>query len=155
MAVAFQGKVGGNFGPGLVFARNIGGNIPLRASDVNGIVSRYQEFVRRVLAVGPRATKIALMPTFAKSKIYCPKKTGALVFSGYLEIVGRMAHVFGGITPVVEMGYGKGNYPPYTMIVHETLEYYHKPPTRAKWLQVALQEDQSKILPRIASLLSV
>jgi hypothetical protein len=153
--IPIRGRIGGNLGPGLVFARNIGEGRPLHASDTAGIVRRYREFVSRVLAVGPQATKIALMPTFAKSQVYCPKKTGSLVFSGYLEVVGRMAYALGGVSPVVEMGYGKGNNPFYTMIVHESMEYYHKPPTRAKWLEVALQEDKNRIVPRIAGLLRV
>ena len=152
--IPIRGRIGGNLGTGLVFGRNIG-TAPLHASDVTGIVNRYKEFIRRVTAVAPRATAIALLPTFEKSQIYCPKETGALVDSGYIEVTGRLGHALGGAEPSVEIGYGRNGNPPYALIVHEVLSHYHKPPTRAKWLERALQEDQHKILPRIASLLRV
>ena len=152
--VDIRGRVGGNIGTGLVFGRGLGG--PIWAGDPKAIVDRYQAFVRRVMAVAPRATAIALLPTFAKSQIYCPKKTGDLVSSGYLEVKNRFASIFSrGVEPFVEMGYGKNGQPPYALIVHEMMEYYHKPPTRAKWLEAAMKEDFPRLLPRIASLLRV
>jgi hypothetical protein len=87
----------------------------------------------------------ALEPTFEKSKEYCPKDTGALVASGYLEIV-----EFRG-KPRVSMGYGAGGVPDYAAVVHENLEWRHKAPTKAKWLQVAMEEDLGEFLPRVAA----
>jgi hypothetical protein len=154
MPLNIRGRVGGNLGTGLVSSRTIGANWkPLDAKDTKGIVKRFTDFINQVRAVAPRAARIALLPTFQKSQIYCPKKTGALVYSGYLEIEGRFN--LGGRDPSVEIGYGKDGKPPYALIVHEVLNHYHKPPTRAKWLQVAMQEDRTKLLPRIASQLQV
>lgn len=149
--VPIRARIGGNLGTGLVYSRTIGGPIP--ASDAAGIVKRFTDFIRQVRAVVPRATQIALLPTYELSQIYCPKKTGALVDSGYLEVTGRLN--LQGNAPVVEIGYGKNGNPPYALAVHEILSTYHKPPTRAKWLQVAMQETQGKLLGRIASLLRV
>lgn len=86
----------------------------------------------------------ALRPTFEKSKEYCPYKTGALRNSGYLEI--RRVGLLRGWQ--AEIGYGRGGLPHYTIIVHE-MPTYHKPPTRYKWLQAALQEDGDEIQRRI------
>lgn len=90
------------------------------------------------------AIKSALGPTFLKSQTYCPYLTGALRNSGYLETVSS-----GKGNIKVEMGYGKGGQPPYTMFVHENINTYHKPPTRAKWLQAAVYEDISTFLPKL------
>jgi len=81
----------------------------------------------------------ALEPAFELSKEYCPVDTGAMVDSGYLEI-----STFRGV-PTVEIGYGRAGNPPYTVEVHENLEWRHKDPTRAKWLQVALAESAGQI----------
>lgn len=85
----------------------------------------------------------ALIPTFEKSQIYCPVKTGDLRDSGYLEIV-----QFRG-SPRVEMGYGAGGKPPYAILVHEASEMYHKPPTRSHWLLAAMLEDTDLMEQRL------
>lgn len=87
----------------------------------------------------------ALRPTFEKSQTYVPVKTGRLKRSGFLELRS------GSRGPVVTMGYGKNNDPPYTAIVHERLDLWHKPPTRAKFLQSALEEDFGQIQKRLIS----
>lgn len=107
------------------------------------IINNYRKFVGNVEAALPEILKDALEETFDKSKEYCPKDTGALVESGYLEITG-----FRGQTRV-EIGYGKGGDPEYAAKVHENLEFRHKSPTRAKWLQIALEEDANKIQSKI------
>lgn len=103
------------------------------------IVEDYERLIHYIEDVTPEVIFDALEPTFEKSKEYCPKDTGDLVKSGYLEIVdGR-----------VEIGYGRGGNPSYAVTVHENLEWRHKAPTRAKWLQVALDEDEQQIQNRI------
>lgn len=86
----------------------------------------------------------ALHSTFLKSQTYCPIATGAMKESGYLETVSQAR---GNVK--VEMGYGKGGQPSYTMFVHENINAYHKPPTRAKWLQAAVYEDLSGLLGKL------
>ena len=106
-----------------------------------------QNFQKLTAHMGEQGTEIlleALEPTFAKSQVYCPKDTGTLVKSGYLEAQqtrnGAQA----------AMGYAKGGNPYYAVYVHE-IQRYHKDPTRWKWLQQALQEDNDDIRARIQS----
>lgn len=113
-----------------------------RAS-MKGIINNYRKLVDHLEGVTAPVLYEALEPTFAKSLEYCPQDTGALRASGYLEIT-----QFRG-TPTVEMGYGAGGSPGYAVAVHENLEWRHKSPTRAKWLQVALAEDATVIQGRI------
>lgn len=84
-----------------------------------------------------------LQPTFAKSQVYCPKLTHKLVNSGYLVIT-----KFRG-SPRVEMGYGRGGDPFYAAYVHERVDIPHRPPTRSKFLQAAMQEDIRYIRVRL------
>lgn len=118
-------------------------------NDMRGIIRNYRNFIKQVESVLPEVLLEALEPTFQKSIEYCPKDTGRMVKSGYLEITS-----FRG-TPRVEIGYGLGGEPPYTAKQHENLEYRHKSPTRAKWLQVALEEDAGEIQRRIIGQLRV
>ncbi len=85
-----------------------------------------------------------LTPTFAKSAIYCPKRTHRLVQSGYLEV----AETANGVT--AEMGYGRGGNPFYAVYVHENTAMFHAAPTRSKFLQAAIEEDADEIPARIA-----
>jgi hypothetical protein len=94
--------------------------------------------------VTPEIMLEALKPTFEKSKEYCPVDTGDLRGSGYLEITSFRGQ------PTVEMGYGKGGHPHYTAYVHENLEMRHEPPTQAKWLERAVNEDIGNIIDRVA-----
>lgn len=150
MVTEIRGVVGGNLEERLIFGQTIG--TPLKASDTAGIKMRWQAFMSRVMAVVPRASRNAMMPVFLKSQIYCPKDTGALVDSGYLEMTDRLG-INGG--PVVEVGYGRNGSPYYALVVHEVLTVKHKPPTRSKFLQAAYEEYQGRILPMIAAQLRV
>lgn len=86
----------------------------------------------------------ALGPTFEISKVLCPKDTGALVESGYLETTSTAK----GATRV-EIGYARGGNPSYAIYVHEMTEYNHAPPTMAKWLQAAVMGDLDNIFKRL------
>jgi len=110
---------------------------------MNEIMANYKKLIGHLEGITPGILYNALEPTFEISLRYCPKDTGALRNSGYLETT-----TFRGI-PTVQMGYGKGGYPAYAATVHENLEWRHKEPTRAKWLQVALAEDEQNIQRRI------
>lgn len=91
----------------------------------------------------PQILLDAIQPTYEKSKVYCPKRTGRLVNSAYLEITS-----FRG-SPRVECGYARGGDPPYAVAVHELVEQYHRPPTRSKWHQAAMLEDLDQIRGRL------
>lgn len=114
------------------------------SKSMRGVVNAYNRLIRYLENATPEILVEALEPTYRKSQEYCPKDTGALKDSGYLEIV---EHRNGKIT--VEMGYGFRGQPEYAARVHENLEWRHKRPTRAKWLQVALEEDEQAIRGRI------
>jgi hypothetical protein len=90
----------------------------------------------------------ALKPTLEKSKEYCPKDTGELVGSAYLEHTPYRQHRGTGMR--VEMGYAKDGHPDYAPYVHERLDVRHAPPTQAKFLERAVLEDLGGIYFRIA-----
>lgn len=94
--------------------------------------------------VTPEICLEALKPVFEQSKVYCPKLTGDLVNSGYLEVVGYRGK------PRVEMGYGKGGRPYYAAYVHEMTQIHHAYPTQAKFLERAVNEDIGGIIDRVS-----
>jgi hypothetical protein len=114
-------------------------------SSMEDILTNLRDFVSHMEDVSPDILIEALEPTFGKSIDYCPKKTGSLVASGYLE-----ARKFRGGAEV-EIGYGRGGHPDYTIFVHE-IPRAHEAPTRDKFLQAALDEDYFSILSSIPRL---
>lgn len=112
---------------------------------MNNVAQNFQKLVNHIEGITPQVLYDSLVPTFHKSQVLCPTDTGKMKASGYLELV-----EFRG-TPTVQIGYGRGNNPPYTAAVHENLEWRHKAPTRAKWLQVALTEDDGAIQLKIVN----
>lgn len=85
----------------------------------------------------------ALAPTMAKAIEYCPKKTGELADSAYLDVI-----EFRG-APKVELGFAKGGVPRYAVYVHE-IPSSHPAPTSYKFLERAVMEDLNGIYNRIA-----
>lgn len=85
----------------------------------------------------------ALEPTMEKAKEYCPKKTGALVDSAYMD---KLTYDGGGR---VVMGFSKGGVPDYGVLVHEITTNKHEYPTRSKFLLAAIEEDSGAIYERI------
>lgn len=103
------------------------------------IMSICQQFEE----VTPALCKAALEPTLEKAKVLCPKDTHALVNSAYLETTQFRGQ------PRVEMGFARGGFPHYAVLVHEDLTMSHAPPTQAKFLQAAVEEDIADIAIRI------
>lgn len=127
-------------------AKPIGGtasNTRQASQEMRAIIKEYERLINHIQNVSPNILMDALRPTFNKSQIYVPKKTGKLAKSGYLRITHR------GKTPRVEIGYGYRGNPEYAADVHEELEWRHKYPTRAKYLQAALAEDANEIQANI------
>lgn len=123
---------------------------PAEASYIRSINAEMRQIVRNMTTVvksfdkvTPEILENALTPTFNLSQRLVPMATGRLKRSGYLE-----SGVRNGIS-WVEIGYGKGGNPPYTVFVHEKQEIRHAPPTRAKFMQAALQETQNIIMRRV------
>jgi len=93
--------------------------------------------------VTPEILIDSLTPTFKKSLVYVPKKTLALMHSGYLEVRER------GTVIQAELGYGRGGIPHYAVYVHEATWIPHQAPTRSKYLQAAIEEDIDAIAKRV------
>ncbi len=87
----------------------------------------------------------ALQPTLELAKYYTPYKTGELRNSGYLEGTSSVSH------PRVEIGFGFGGNPRYTVFVHEMVQVPHVAPTQAKFLQKAVLEDLPNIYDRLVA----
>jgi hypothetical protein len=110
------------------------------------VLKNFEAWIVHMEGETAKILKEALQPTFDRSQIIVPKKTGALKDSGYLEV-----RTFRGKV-VAEMGYGKGGKPHYAIIQHENLEYHHDPPARAKFLEGPLLEDADEIRRRCIAL---
>lgn len=112
-------------------------------AQMKSIEDNLTEVISQVKDAGPDIVLDALQPTFDKSQSYVPVKSGVLKDSGYLG-----AKEVNGET-IAEIGYGKSGQPPYAVFVHERLDLQHAAPTRAKFLQSALEEDMSDIQARL------
>ena len=107
------------------------------------IIENYTKLLNSLEGDSSEVLYKALEPTFKLSQKYCPKDTGALVESGFLEQVGR------GKVAKIAMGYAKGGDPEYAVFVHEFTHVRHEAPTRAKFLLTALEQDAQAIQQRI------
>ena len=117
-------------------------HIPGRTSrgGVSDIVGALNMVFRRLEEdIIPEVTVEALKPTLELANYYVPKDTGELRDSGYVEAKGKTA----------EIGYGKNGRAPYAVFVHENPMFYHEPPTQAKFLQRAMDEDMGSIIGRV------
>lgn len=99
--------------------------------------------INELVDVTPDVLDEALRPTFEKSQKYVPVQTGALKASGYLNVDQAYGHIR------VEIGYGKAGDPFYAPYVHERMDLHHQAPTKAKFLQSAIEEDAQAIPQRI------
>lgn len=142
MVRPFKAVVGRQILRGSAASSGYADNQRFARAAMNAVSRNYNALIKHIKDVTPEVLIEALEPTFEKSKVYCPEDTGRMKASAFLEI-----------TPggTVAMGYGKGGNPEYTAEVHENLEWRHKSPTRAKWLQVALEEDEQDIQRRIVA----
>lgn len=112
-------------------------------SSMAEVLNNYDRFVDHIEGATPHIIKAAVEPTLRKAEVYCPADTGALRASKYLEVeTQRGRHI-------VAVGFGKNGKPDYAIFVHE-MPYRHEAPTRSKFLQTALQEDQNLFEGRIA-----
>jgi hypothetical protein len=81
----------------------------------------------------------------AKSQVYVPRDTGALAATG--QVTGPIEV---GDTSTVAVSYG-GSDAPYAEVVHERLDTRHEPPTQAKYLERAVQEQERGMSGRLAA----
>lgn len=115
------------------------------AREFRKIEENFRQWTLHLSGQSGEVLREALKPTLELAKKYCPYKTGALRNSGYIEV----RHLGRGNGYQAEIGFGKNGKPSYTIHVHE-VDRYHAPPTRWKFLQIALVEDTPNIQRRLA-----
>lgn len=113
---------------------------------MQNVLANYEAFVDHMEEVTPQILKEAMQPTLDKAVVYCPEDTGRLRKSAYLEVESRRG------SHVVAIGFGKRGQPDYAVYVHE-MPYKHVAPTRAKFLQSAIQEDYKNFTLRVPMLI--
>lgn len=96
-------------------------------------------WTRMVRETSKMAAQHSVQPIFDESQVLVPVDTGALKASGFIEV----AKTSRGVQAIV--GYGANGSPPYTIIVHENLEFHHMPPTQAKFLEEAYNRHEMEI----------
>lgn len=106
------------------------------------ILKRYSAFIRQLEGATPEILENAMMPAFNKSQEYVPKDTLALAQSGRLTVEN-------GPRPTAFITYGDEK-AWYAALVHEYTWLNHEPPTRAKYLQAALEEELDSFLTSLA-----
>lgn len=109
-------------------------------SAMRDIIKNFEGFTQHINNETINVLLEAMAPAFQLSQKYVPVDTSKLKSSGYLEEVISRSNQH-----TVEIGYGKNGLPDYAATVHENLEYHHKAPTRAKFLQSALEEKDREI----------
>ena len=110
---------------------------------IKDVIGNFSAWVRHMETVSADVLVEAMQPIFDLSQVYVPRDTQALANSGYLE----KRRV--GSRSVAELGYAKGGHPHYAAFVHENLDFYHAPPTQAKFLERAIMEEEFKTQKRI------
>lgn len=106
------------------------------------IISQYEAFIKQMKGMTPDVLRNAMQPVFDKSQEYVPKKTGELAASGKLTV---------GAGPRLEANITYGNATAwYAAVIHEHVWLNHEPPTRAKYLQSAMEEELDSFLVSIA-----
>jgi hypothetical protein len=107
------------------------------------VLKRYEAFVRNFQDVTPDVLRNALQPVFDKSQEYVPVRTGDLKDSGVITVTSSHDRTEGEIT------YGNAQ-AWYAALVHEYVWLNHAPPTRAKYLQSAMEEELDNFMTSIA-----
>ncbi len=108
-----------------------------------------------------------LIDTFRKARdIYCPTSAGKIAYAGSerrgrkggdLRRSGYLEKVTSGKRTTIQIGFGKtfkGILVDYAGFVHERLDLHHDSPTRAKFLQSAMDEDLPEIRAKVAQALA-
>lgn len=109
------------------------------------VLTRFDNVMAAINGATVPAVREALEPIREAAVTYCPVDTGALRDSNYLVV----RRIEGKV--VAELGFAKGGKPFYAAQVHENLTVFHKPPTQAKFLQRAMEEQLDSVPERIAA----
>lgn len=112
--------------------------------DMADIIRKYEDLIKSFESMTPTFLFNAMKPVYNRSQVYVPRKTGKLADSADMRFMlsdeGK---------PMVALTYG-GPDVPYAPIVHEFVWLNHEPPTRAKYLQSALEEELDAFLVSLA-----
>lgn len=116
---------------------------------MEGIIRKIDGIFARAKAQLPEVMEAVLEPTLGLSMVYCPVKTGKLLATAEIrsEVKGTKVRT--------SINYGGGNAVPYAAMVHERTDLNHASPTRAKFLQAALEEDADNFKDRIAFMMRI
>lgn len=138
-----EGRLPGATRPGSFASWRKTAGISMR-KDMSDIIRNYESLIKSLESATPTILWSAIQPVYNKSQIYVPKKTGALASSAQL-IAGTDERG----RPMVTLTYGDST-APYAAIVHEFVHLNHEYPTRAKYLQGALEEEKDAFLTSVA-----
>lgn len=142
MVVRFRGGVGaGSYGSMRPSARR--SSQASASQDMKKVVEKYRRWMAHVNEQLEPALIEAFQPTVEKIKMYTPYEFGDLRASVYLQTRRRQGKV------ELEVGAGRGGNPDYAIYVHERVDLKHKSPTRAKFVQAALEEDNLAVQQRL------
>ncbi len=108
------------------------------------IQNNMKKVIAHIENVTAESIRFGLQPIFDKSQEYVPIDTGKLKRSGFIEVrkTARGAQA--------AIGYGRFGRPNYAALVHERLDFRHKSPTRAKFLEAAVNEHIGDFERRVA-----
>lgn len=113
-------------------------------TSMSEIIKRYSDLITSLELATPTILANAMQPVYNRSQIYVPKKSGALMASAQLTVGtderGR---------PMISLTYGDAE-TPYAALVHELVYLNHESPTRAKYLQNAMEEELDSFLTSVA-----
>lgn len=124
------------------------GNVRRELKVFNQVMS---EIIRRYKGASIDACLVAMRPIYDESQRLVPVLTRALRLSGYMQVT---ASPTGSGRRVVEVGYAPRGNPEYAITVHEQTQYLHEPPTQAKFLEQAIQNNARRSIERIRDYLA-
>ena len=103
---------------------------------VANIQKNLEQVINSIEGATEGAIEFALQAVMDTSQELVPVDTGALKASGFIQVF-RMRSTIQGVA-----GYAAGGSPFYAALVHENLEFYHIPPTQAKFLEEAVNRHE-------------
>ncbi len=104
-----------------------------------------------------RASEILAFRVLDRALELTPIDTGALRKSAFIERLGKRPNRKrpDGINPILLVGYDRNNSAKHAVFVHERVELQHAPPTQAKFLTTAINEEIPRFLKDMADLIKV
>lgn len=111
-------------------------------AQMEGVLKNLQKVIDSIEDASPQGLLYAVQPIYDESQRLVPVDTGDLRASGFIETRRRLRGA------QVVVGYARGGRPHYAALVHERLDFFHQPPTQAKYLEEPAVRNLGNILPR-------